>query len=275
MQHQARLDTLARVLRLGSSDPRGAVGRLRGKFDKRRDRRAWERLGVAPADFYAVEEDWLPKLHELLGKPWPCEANAEFDAAWSATVDTLRRDARSEEQSTWLEGAFDAVPSFARAAWCLTCHVRPRRVVETGVARGITSRFLLEGLERNGDGLLWSIDLPHPATVLNDQIGVAVPALLRDRWTLILGSSRARLPGLLRTLGSIDLFVHDSLHTTRNVEFELTNAWSKLQSGGAVLVDDIHWNLGFHVFLERTGARSWFAAPRTSERGLWGVAVKP
>lgn len=274
MQHEARLDMVARVLGLASSDPMGAVGRVRGNFEKRRDRRAWERLGVAPEALYLVEEDWRPKLHELLGKPWPCEADAEFDAAWSETVDALRRDARSDHQSTWLEETFDAVPSFARAAWCLTRHVRPLRVVETGVARGITSRFLLDGLARNGDGLLWSIDLPHPDTVLNDQIGVAVPAFLRDRWTLLLGSSRARLPGLLSALGSIDLFVHDSLHTTRNVEFELMTAWNALRSGGAVLVDDIDWNLGFRDFLERTGAESWFAAPRTSERGLWGVAVK-
>lgn len=274
MQPTARLKAVKRILSVASGDPRGAVGRVQGEFEKRRDRRAWERLAVAPDALYLVEKDWQPKLHELLGKPWPCQADAEFDAAWSKVVDALRRDARSDQQSTWLEESFDAVPSFARAAWCLTRHVRPLRVVETGVARGITSRFLLEGLARNGDGLLWSIDLPHPDTVLNDQIGIAVPAPLRDRWTLLLGSSRARLPALLDALGSVDLFVHDSLHTTRNVEFELMTAWKTLQPGGAVLVDDIDWNLGFRTFLERTGVESWLAAPRTSDRGLWGVAVK-
>ena len=35
-----------------------------------------------------------------------------------------------------------------------------RKVVETGVAHGVTSRFILEALERNGRGFLWSIDLP-------------------------------------------------------------------------------------------------------------------
>jgi hypothetical protein len=34
------------------------------------------------------------------------------------------------------------------------------KVVETGVAHGVTSRFILEALSRNGDSHLWSIDLP-------------------------------------------------------------------------------------------------------------------
>jgi hypothetical protein len=33
-------------------------------------------------------------------------------------------------------------------------------LVETGVAHGITSRFVLEALQRNGGGRLWSIDVP-------------------------------------------------------------------------------------------------------------------
>lgn len=54
----------------------------------------------------------------------------------------------------------DAEMSLARAAWCTVLHLRPSVVVETGVARGVTSRIVLEGLDRNDHRQLWSIDLP-------------------------------------------------------------------------------------------------------------------
>ncbi|EQD48631.1 hypothetical protein B2A_07910, partial [mine drainage metagenome] len=38
---------------------------------------------------------------------------------------------------------------------------RPRIVVETGVSSGYSARFLLEALERNGEGVLHSIGLPR------------------------------------------------------------------------------------------------------------------
>ncbi len=54
----------------------------------------------------------------------------------------------------------DGDAGLVRAIWCLMRHLRPKNVVETGVAHGVTSRFILEALKRNGDGHLWSIDLP-------------------------------------------------------------------------------------------------------------------
>jgi predicted O-methyltransferase YrrM len=94
--------------------------------------------------------------------------------------------------------------------WCLTRNLRPAKVVETGVARGLTSRFILEAMERNGTGHLWSIDLPPTNPELQRQVGAAVEDRLRDRWSYIRGSSRRRLPVLLHELGQIDLFLHDT-----------------------------------------------------------------
>jgi hypothetical protein len=64
------------------------------------------------------------------------------------------------------------------------------------------------------------------------------------------GSSRRRFPALLAKLGQIDLFIHDSLHSERNVRFELDRAWSILRPGGAIIVDDIDANNGLHSFNE-------------------------
>jgi hypothetical protein len=103
---------------------------------------------------------------------------------------------------------------------------------------------------------------------------MAVSDTLRGRWTYVRGSSRNRLRDLLAQLGDVDLFVHDSLHTGRNVRFELTSVWPALRSGGAVVVDDVELNLGFHAFVHAVGPRAWFVAPHTDARGFWGVAVK-
>jgi predicted O-methyltransferase YrrM len=125
------------------------------------------------------------------------------------------------------------------------------RVLETGVARGLTTRAILEALERNGTGHLWSVDLPplleHD---LSDETGAAVPARLYDRWTLVRGSSRRVLPELIADLGQIDLFVHDSMHTTRNLRFELERIWPALRSGGAALIDDVEKNAATAQFLQ-------------------------
>jgi predicted O-methyltransferase YrrM len=138
----------------------------------------------------------------------------------------------------------------ARALWCLVCHLEPVHVVETGVAHGLSSRIMLEALERCGDGRLSSIDLP--AMTIHErraEVGAAVPDGLRGRWTYLEGASRRRLPPLLRDSGQIELFVHDSLHSTRNVRWELTSAWRALRPGGVVVVDDVDFNWGFEQFL--------------------------
>ena len=186
-------------------------------------------------------------------------------------------------------GAFagwgDGEPGLARAAWCLVRHLEPAAVVETGVARGVTSRVVLEALERNARGHLWSIDLPPPGErAIHDQIGMAVTQRLRPRWTYVRGSSRRRLRRVLAREGPIDLFIHDSKHTSRNLLFELDSAWRRLRPGGAVIADDVDLNCGFHAF---RGAHAGAATlvchaeplrpdpPRQDGCGVFGIAVKP
>jgi predicted O-methyltransferase YrrM len=198
---------------------------------------------------YAATEACEERLHGMLGATWPCE-NDGFEEVWSAAVeDLVVRGLRVGR------GAFggwdDGDARLGRLAWCATRHLRPRRIVETGVARGLTTRVLLEALERNGGGRLWSIDLPPLLEGdLADETGAAVPERLRERWTLLRGSSRRLLPGLVDGLGEIDLFLHDSMHTARNLRFELERAWPALRPGGVMLIDDVEKNTATGEFLE-------------------------
>ncbi len=77
-------------------------------------------------------------------------------------------------------GSNDADPELSRALWCLVRHLRPTKTVETGVAHGISSRVILEALERSGHGRLWSID-PPPEARLAGEVGVAVDGIVRQR----------------------------------------------------------------------------------------------
>ena len=231
---------------------------------------------------YVSDDDWERRLHEALGLPWPCDATSEFWDLWRQVMVELEATGirpGPESFQWWNDG--DA--GLARAVWCLTRHLRPKKVVETGVAHGVTTRFILEALARIGDGHLWSIDLPPLERVWRKQVGAAVGDRHSDRWSYIKGSSRRRLPGLLSRLGQIDLFVHDSLHSERNVRFELDRAWVALNKGGALVVDDVDANNGYQSFTQAfSGHQSLIcdAEPlrpdprRFNTKGLFGIILK-
>jgi hypothetical protein len=253
--------------------PRQGVERIRGRIDRRRDKRELAALGIAVSDFYGAVSDWEPRLHAALDVPWPCQAVAAFGRAWDSLVAELTDSGVHVGRASY-GGWNDGDRAFAEAIWCIVAHGRPVAVVETGVAHGVTSRVILEALERNGSGHLWSVDLPAVDPALHREIGIAVPEDLRHRWTYVHGTSRERLPHLLTELEELHLFVHDSLHTARNLHFELESAWAAMPPGGMAVVDDIDHSLGFRSFVDLTGPRVWFAARHVAGGGLWGVATK-
>jgi predicted O-methyltransferase YrrM len=176
----------------------------------------------------------------------------------------------------------DGDPAFTLAIWCLIRRLHASKIVETGVAHGVTSRIILEALE--GRGHLWSIDLPPTwAPELHREIGAAVGTSPSEQWSLILGPSRRRLPKLLDTIAPIDMFVHDSHHSKYNMLFEMTRGWSALRPGGAMVVDDIDLNTAFEEFSrtidgERLIGEAEPIRPDTrrfNQKGLFGILFKP
>jgi hypothetical protein len=170
-----------------------------------------------------------------------------------------------------------------RALWCLTRHLKPHNVIETGVAHGISSCTILEALKLNKFGHLWSIDRPPLNHELHDEIGMAVGSRFPTLWSYVRGPSRRRLPAMLTSVGEIELFVHDSLHSEKNVRFEMDCAWSALRVGGAIVVDDIDANWGFKTFMQAHSDQKCLiceAEPvrpdsrRFNKKGLFGVVLK-
>lgn len=257
-------------------EPLETVTTIREKMAERGQR-------TVPADLYVPDADWESRLHEQLGQPFPCSAQAEFQRLWRQVI--ARMEAKGIRPGpasfvTWNDG--DA--ALTRAIWCLVLHLRLTTVIETGVAHGVTSRFILEAMARNGAGHLRSIDRPPLDRAWHTNIGMAVDGHHTDRWTYTSGSSRRHLPRIIAKLGQIDLFVHDSLHSEQNVRFELETAWPRLRPGGAVVVDDIDLNWAFHDFVRRYHAGGQFfvceSEPlrpdlrRTNRKGMFGIALK-
>lgn len=236
--------------------------RLAGWRDSRRD--GWP---------YATTDALERRVHELIGAPWPCQHDG-FEDVWGAAIQELRAQGMQIGRGTF-GGWDDADIRLGRVAWCLARQLRPERVVETGVARGLVTHILLAALARNGTGHLWSIDLPPLIEAsLAEETAAAVPETLRDRWTLIRGSSRRRLPALIAALGDIDLFVHDSMHTTRNLSFELAHAWPALTSIGAALIDDVEKNAATRTFLQARPDTPAVISPSGDGTALIGVLTK-
>lgn len=154
--------------------------------------------------------------------------------------------------------------------YCMMRHLRPEIVVETGVCNGFSSAFILYALECNQGGHLYSIDYPEGlgaergpaahwegdgnAVVPEGKApGWLVPERLRQRWTLILGRSQEKLPGLLEELGRVDVFFHDSEHSYECMWFEMREARKFLAPGGTILVHDVNLNSAFADFARLHG----------------------
>jgi Methyltransferase domain len=151
-------------------------------------------------------------------------------------------------------------------------HVRPQAAVETGVANGFSTAFSLLALEQNGEGRLYSVDLPRevgrdyePGTFYEgegragippgSEPGWLIPPELKQRWTLLLGRTQDELPPLLERLRTIDSFMHDSEHSFDCMWFEFNEAWPHLRPGGVLLSDDVNSTEAFPRFAQERGRR--------------------
>jgi len=151
--------------------------------------------------------------------------------------------------------------------------LKPENVMETGVESGVTSTFILSALEKNGSGHLHSIDLPPLGPDVDDFVGILVPEELKKRWTLHRGTSKSLMGGILSELKSLPMFVHDSLHTYRNILRELNEATPYLTDKAIVVSDDIDENPAFEEWALKTKPNYVTAIKEDRKPRLLGFAI--
>jgi len=219
--------------------------------------------------------DWqsvIARLSSLLG----CDLDAVLNNAELAGVESSisRRMELLPKEAPF--GMFhNGDLALARLCYGVVRALQPECVLETGVCYGVTSTFILAALHRNGKGSLHSIDLPPLGQDSDRFVGWAIAdSSLKTRWHLHRGISKRILPELLRQIGRVDLFVHDSLHTYGNMRAEFDLVWPHLATGGVLIADDIQDNAAFQRFVECKHVAFHAALGELQKDSLLGILVK-
>jgi O-antigen/teichoic acid export membrane protein len=207
-----------------------------------------------------MEQQYV-EARRVLGEPALESIESEVSSALAAS-----------QSGRPLSPKYNADFGLARCAYLVCRLLRPTLVVETGVANGVTSAFILRALAENGHGTLHSIDLPPLGGVSDRAVGKLIPNRLRGRWQLHVGSSRRELPNVVDGK-AVDVFLHDSVHTYRTMSWEFATVWPRLKSGGVLLSDDVQDNKAFEEMKER-GVGFWRVVRQQDKPVLFGIAVK-
>jgi len=192
-------------------------------------------------------EQWLRELHRRDDLP------ALLADRWKAETG----------EPLWKYSGGSTIGPSNEGLYLLVRCATPDVVIETGVASGFSTAFILQALADNHRGNLISIDLPNtrPEGYLNedhivervhvpsaDKVGQVIPQHLRSRWRLVIGSSQDHLPSVIAAADRVDFFFHDSSHAYQNMMFEFQTVWPRLSPGGILASDDIAWNSAFADF---------------------------
>lgn len=151
--------------------------------------------------------------------------------------------------------------------------LKPKNVVEIGVAYGNVSTMTLAAMAKNGQGKLSSIDLKPLRKNAQDYIGYMIPEHFRSSWELHRGASVRVLPKLLKELPSVDLSIHDSLSTYRNHKQELKLVAPYLSSHSGVIVNCAGQSKAFYEFNQAHSPQFTNCVHAKTEPDLIGFSI--
>jgi predicted O-methyltransferase YrrM len=149
--------------------------------------------------------------------------------------------------------------------YAMTRRLKPNHILETGVANGNSSFFFLHALQQNERGLLHSVDVGH-------RVGALVNGDERSRWDLQVIHAvrlRAAFVDYVRHLPELDVFFHDSDHTSKWQQFEYSVALNRLGPQSFFASDDVDLSCAFADFCGVHGLNPFFLIDR---RKVFGVA---
>jgi len=127
-------------------------------------------------------------------------------------------------------------------------------IVETGVAAGWSSLFILRALKKNGKGRLYSSDFPYFRLKNPEKyIGyLADNESNKYNWFLDIRGDEVALPEIKKHLGDeiINLFHYDSDKSYSGRVNALKTLNEKINSKTIIVIDDIQNNLHFKNYVE-------------------------
>ena len=226
------LQNLGRRFRFALSNPRYVTASLFREFTLADERFLSSITGVSSA-----------RIRSFLNEPSDTRAFA-----------ACLRSAKSVFQQTKIEAA-DLYAKKILVQYAAIRAIVPDVVVETGVASGVSTSYILLALHKNRRGKLHSIEVGDPEYLPPGRsTGWIVPDWLKANWDLRIGDARALLPQLLSEYPIVDIFIHDSLHSYDHMLWEFRATYPRLRPGGLLISDDAAWNPAFAEFTREVGA---------------------
>ncbi len=152
---------------------------------------------------------------------------------------------------------------------------KPACVVETGVAKGWSSLAILQSLEKNNLGNLYSSDFPYFR--LKDpekDIGILVQdENLKKRWHLDIRGDEIALPKISKLLGKtkIDLFHYDSDKSYSGREYAVKTLKYNFSQNTIIIFDDIDNNLHFKDFVKNENHKYQIIECNGKYLGILGI----
>lgn len=142
----------------------------------------------------------------------------------------------------------------SEALYLLVRALKPRTIVETGVANGHSSYVFLRALRENGTGCLASVDV-------EDDVGALVDEDLRTPWVPVTISAANPIADLRSCLegqlgDEVDLYFHDADHRYLPHLAELRIGYEALSRGGILLSDDADTTPAYLDFTRQIGVSS-------------------
>lgn len=200
---------------------------------------------------------YRPQLHHF----WRAGRTAGFDPG--AILSNLGLNDETERSSLTAEftglltmisgrinkgGGLSAPMAISQAAaflqYALVRKRQPSCVVETGVATGVSTFFLLHALKRNGHGHLVSFDI-------NPRAGALLTAEEKVPWKFVAlprSGARRDFSSEIERQGRIEFFVHDSIHSYVHQNFEFETVLPFMPDRSLLCSDDADYSFAFLDF---------------------------
>lgn len=238
---------------------RAAMWKLRRHYGAGTSARSIRRL--VPATFRVSDAEIADLLNELRASEFLRNSLSSDVARRFYGTETTSEYAKHVEERLLFAGSDEVRGLFL---YVIPRLLRPKMVVETGCFTGWDSAVLLQALHDNGEGHLYTIDLPaeegrfsqvgrNSSLPADLSPGFLVPDAFRSRWSLIIGDARQELPRLLGEFENLDFFYHDSHHSYSHMIWEYSTVWPHLIEKGILVSDDIAWNTSLLDFSAGVG----------------------
>lgn len=148
-------------------------------------------------------------------------------------------------------------------------------VVETGVAGGWSSLFILRAFLKNGNGKLYSSDFPY-FRIENPEkyVGhLAKNEINKNDWYLNIRGDDMALPEIIKRIkgNKIDLFHYDSDKSYVGRNKALKNINSNIDNETIIIFDDIQNNLHFKNLVEKSKNDYFILEFQGKYLGIFGV----